>query len=428
MMKKLHLAVMVVSLLATMIFLGGSALAQSSDALVVDETGRVGIGTTDPAATLEVYHNGFSDGLYPSIALGNTPLGQGYSNRIYVDSVGSPSGNFPSLRLRHYNGYYSSTITSMFIDGYNGNVGIGTTSPSAGLTVSRASDARLDVVSQTSGYATVRLISNNANYGSIDSMDSSYAMAKDLVFQANGGNVGIGATQFGTNAAKVLGLRNGTAPTSSPLDMVQLYAVDAVDGDGTATSELFVRDEDGNAVDLSPHMFALFQPEASEPLPWAYYSENTYLGKVINVDMAGAIRAIERLSGKQFIFYKDIPKAEVQKEKREEWKKDWIAKNTTEQEVSKDKALEAVEVMVEDTTKVVSEKVTYALEGRNVIEVRTPVYAQKAEQKWQLRNGARFDTNTGKFLMKKEPTEAEAEAAASAQFQLVVKKWIRDRM
>ena len=37
------------------------------------------------------------------------------------------------------------------------------------------------------------------------------------------GNVGIGVTTFGTSAAKVLGLGNATAPTTSPAGMGQLY-------------------------------------------------------------------------------------------------------------------------------------------------------------------------------------------------------------
>ena len=37
------------------------------------------------------------------------------------------------------------------------------------------------------------------------------------------GNIGIGVTAFGTSAAKVLGMANATAPTSSPAGMGQLY-------------------------------------------------------------------------------------------------------------------------------------------------------------------------------------------------------------
>jgi hypothetical protein len=37
------------------------------------------------------------------------------------------------------------------------------------------------------------------------------------------GNVGIGTTSFGTSAVTVLGIANGTAPSSSPAGMGQLY-------------------------------------------------------------------------------------------------------------------------------------------------------------------------------------------------------------
>jgi hypothetical protein len=37
------------------------------------------------------------------------------------------------------------------------------------------------------------------------------------------GNVGVGVSTFGTSAAKVLGLANATAPSTSPAGMGQLY-------------------------------------------------------------------------------------------------------------------------------------------------------------------------------------------------------------
>ena len=39
----------------------------------------------------------------------------------------------------------------------------------------------------------------------------------------SGGNVGVGVSTFGTSAAKVIGLANATAPTTSPAGMGQLY-------------------------------------------------------------------------------------------------------------------------------------------------------------------------------------------------------------
>lgn len=47
------------------------------------------------------------------------------------------------------------------------------------------------------------------------------------------GNVGINAASFGTSAASVLGIGNGTAPTTSPADMIQIYSVDLSAGNAT---------------------------------------------------------------------------------------------------------------------------------------------------------------------------------------------------
>lgn len=60
------------------------------------------------------------------------------------------------------------------------------------------------------------------------------------------GNVGIGVSSFGTSAATVLGIGNGTAPSTSPADVVQLWAEDVA-----ASAELRVRDEAGNVTTLS---------------------------------------------------------------------------------------------------------------------------------------------------------------------------------
>lgn len=41
-----------------------------------------------------------------------------------------------------------------------------------------------------------------------------------------GGNAGLGVTAFGTSALKVLGIGTGTAPTTGPADMIQIYSSD----------------------------------------------------------------------------------------------------------------------------------------------------------------------------------------------------------
>jgi hypothetical protein len=51
--------------------------------------------------------------------------------------------------------------------------------------------------------------------------------AERVRIDANG-NVGIGAISFGTSAATVFAIANGTAPTTSPAGIIQIYSIGAV--------------------------------------------------------------------------------------------------------------------------------------------------------------------------------------------------------
>lgn len=63
-------------------------------------------------------------------------------------------------------------------------------------------------------------------------LDFQIAGVRKLVMTA--GNLGLGAiAAFGTSADAVLGLFNGTEPSTSPADMVQLYSVDLSAGNAT---------------------------------------------------------------------------------------------------------------------------------------------------------------------------------------------------
>ncbi len=92
---------------------------------------------------------------------------------------------------------------------------------------------------------------------------------------------------------------NGTAPGSSVTNGVQLYSEDV-----SSSSELKVRDEAGNVTTLSPHNFSI--ADRSEPMAWAYYSKNPFVGKEINVDMMQVVKAVEQLSGQSFIHERNL--------------------------------------------------------------------------------------------------------------------------
>lgn len=68
-----------------------------------------------------------------------------------------------------------------------------------------------------------------------NSLVTRYAIDKDgnTVLNGSGKNVGIGASSWGTSADKVLGIFNGTEPTTSPIDMIQIYSVDLSAGNAT---------------------------------------------------------------------------------------------------------------------------------------------------------------------------------------------------
>jgi len=145
-----------------------------------------------------------------------------------------------------------------------------------------------------------------------------------LLLNPFGGNVGIGTTSPGgssTAGEKVLSIANGTEPVGGVTGQVSLFSKDV-----TGSAELFAMDAAGNKTQLSSHPtdFLDTLPVEDHPFPWAYRAENEYLGKRINVDLAGLVAAVEKLTGKKFMFIEDIERRdwdadqEIQRLAREE--------------------------------------------------------------------------------------------------------------
>ena len=207
---------------------------------------------------------------------------------------------------------------------------------------------------------------------------------------------------------------------------------------------MFVADAAADATQISSHNFTLFQPDATEQFPWSFYAENRALGIKVNVDMAGMVRAVETLSGKQFIYYADIPKEiDLVASQKEYWKKKWTKENTVEQEMTTEQAFEDKQVeqdkwyteldvntlKVKKYRKQIGETTTgYELDGEEVKEIKEPIWEQETVPKKQLKDNVRFDEATGKFYQKTIPTEQQAEEAAVAQFTPTIPKWLDDRL
>ena len=98
------------------------------------------------------------------------------------------------------------------------------------------------------------------------------------------------ATSAGTNSQNRLGaiqlINQASAPTNLA-DHSWIYALD-----DSSSSEVYVRDEAGNATKISPH---------NKEGEWEYYSVNSVTGKTVRVNMERMIKKIEELTGESFI-------------------------------------------------------------------------------------------------------------------------------
>lgn len=208
----------------------------STERMRIVSTGNVGIGTSNPLARLDIAGGG------AQIRAGSDT---GVFLALWQNNSGGFEGNLASAALAFFTGANNARTEKMRIDN-SGNVGIGNNAPthklSIGSTASIAT-ATPDTLSLGGTYSNT----NGANAklrlfwdGSVvfglgvspSQLDYICSGAFDHVFYANGsermrvtstGNVGIGTTSFGTSAAKVIGIANGTAPTTSPAGMGQLY-------------------------------------------------------------------------------------------------------------------------------------------------------------------------------------------------------------
>jgi hypothetical protein len=86
-------------------------------------------------------------------------------------------------------------------------------------------------------------------------------------------------------------------------DMAQPLSISGYSGIYSSAGELHALDASGNATVISPHHFSLISK--SEPMAWAFYSENSKLNEKINVDMLRVIRLVEQMSGEKLVVIKN---------------------------------------------------------------------------------------------------------------------------
>jgi len=206
-----------------------------TERMVIQAAGNVGIGTTGPSSKLHVNLGstgalGFNSGLWIQNNFGDVTVNQGagitmQNNDVYVGGVyairpvSSWRGDLVFYTHNDSSGNtFGTTFTEKMRIQYNGNVGIGTTSPGAALDVQgngllfvgTASDAIIrlrdtggtarNALARSSGTVNALVIGDGVNLGAKVGIGYGSADAIPQMLSVNGavymaGNVGIGTTE-----------------------------------------------------------------------------------------------------------------------------------------------------------------------------------------------------------------------------------------
>ena len=183
----------------------------------INSSGNVGIGTSSPAADAKlVISKAGAAGL--EFSIDNAQAGV---NRVFSWNR-STSAGVPIA-------FSAGTTNSLYID-TAGNVGINCT-PASGI-----ASRLLAIAGNTSSDAAIQFLVGSTDTARVYVSGGEFRFhavtAIPQVFYTNNveraridasGNLLVGTTSVGTSAAKVIGLANATAPTSSPAGMGQLY-------------------------------------------------------------------------------------------------------------------------------------------------------------------------------------------------------------
>ena len=211
---------------------------RTGDRVIIDDAGNVGIGTTSPDYQLEVENT--SAQATVGITGGNTDARLHLKNNEGTWLIQNDYSNTGALS------FYNSTHRVVITEG--GNVGIGTTSPSANLYVSGsnadATDKPTMISESVFTVKPVALNSGNLNFAQVDSGNSigmqytngSGTANWDISMQPFGGNVGIG-TVSPTAGLHVVGtgLFTGLVSGITPVNAANFVTKAYVDGSGGGT-------------------------------------------------------------------------------------------------------------------------------------------------------------------------------------------------
>ena len=231
--------------------ISGDLTVDTSTLKVDSANNRVGVLTASPVNTLHVngevtlpinnlqYWNAYYSSGFKSVAAGYAGYTAFATNGDFVLANTDASAAGAGSALTFYNRYRISNAGIHTWENVGGVAGTAMTLNSTGLGVGVTPNRKLHiggtgnqvlrVETITSGDPSINLLASGVN-DAVIAYDRTNNYLRFDVSAATGafiigptGNVGVGVGTFGTSAAKVLGLANATAPTTSPAGMGQLY-------------------------------------------------------------------------------------------------------------------------------------------------------------------------------------------------------------
>jgi len=171
----------------------------STEKMRIDSSGNVGIGTSSPSAVLETFGGtSFVGAKFKGYSSGKTALVGGDLNTVWFGDDDGSIGTVNNFNIRgaaNTAKIVTNSIARVTVDG-SGNVGIGTTSPSQLLTVSKAGDSYIQVNNSSAGFNTYLGTFTNESRIVCDGAKpiAFFVNGSRVVDFANGGNVGIGTS------------------------------------------------------------------------------------------------------------------------------------------------------------------------------------------------------------------------------------------
>jgi hypothetical protein len=200
-----------------------------TQAMTLDASGNLGVGTATPAKKLDVTVAtaaslaATDDGLRVLNATARAALGVTGSSYVYGGAGADAALLYSLSRLSimadtanpiTFHTGTAAPVERMRLDS-TGNLGIGGTPGAYRLDVVGSMRCYGDVLSSATSVSTFGTLTNQ-----------SLRLATNNTFRVNidtSGNVCLNTSSVGTSAVGVLGIANGTAPSSSPAGMGQLY-------------------------------------------------------------------------------------------------------------------------------------------------------------------------------------------------------------